>query len=84
METCPVIYTEQRLLNRTEKLLADYLDDERQAVALAPHVYIPEGLTQEAQDHRIEEVIISVLAEALDHGDCCEYVSGQRRDTLRG
>ena len=78
------LYTEHRLLNRTERLLADYLDDERQAVALAPHIYLPEGLTPEEQTQRIEALVISILAEALDRGECCEYVSGQRRDTLRG
>lgn len=80
----PRIENNQRLLTRTELLLADYLDDERQALTLAPHIYIPEGLTEPEQARRIEDAVITVLAEALDRGECCEYVSGQRRDTLRG
>jgi len=79
-----VVIQPQRILNQTERLLADYLDNERQAIALAPHIYLPEGLTPEEQTQRIEELVISILAEALDRGECCEYVSGQRRDTLRG
>lgn len=76
--------TDQRLLSRTEQLLANYLDNERQALALAPHVYIPEGLSPSEEEQHIEGAVISILAEALDRGDYCEYVSGIRRDTLRG
>jgi len=47
-----------RILERVEKLLADYLDNERQAIALAPHVCIPEGLTlAEENDHIAQEII---------------------------
>lgn len=83
MTTAISLRTDQRLLSRTEQLLADYLDNERQAVALAPHVYIPEGLSPTELEKHIEGVVISILADALDRGDKCEYVSGLRRDTLR-
>lgn len=63
---------EQRILSRTERLLADYLDNERQAIALAPHIYLPEGLTPEEQAQRIEEQVISVWPDwrILYQGKC--------------
>jgi len=77
-----------RILERVEKLLADYLDNERQAIALAPHVYIPEGLTLAEENDHIAQEIIKVLVDALEARvgrlEPIEYVGGQRRDILRG
>ena len=72
-----------RLLTRTEQLLAEYLDDERAAIALSPHVYIPEV---EDPTPFIEAAVINTLVTALEevHGQhaVLECV-GQRRDQLR-
>jgi hypothetical protein len=76
-----------RLLTRTETLLCDYLDNERQAVALAPHVFIPEGLTFEEESAMVEKAIVRVLVDALENSvgfTNLVYVGGERRDTLRG
>jgi hypothetical protein len=35
---------EKETLTRTERLLAEYLDNEGQAVTLAPYVHIPEAI----------------------------------------
>jgi hypothetical protein len=75
------------LLTRTERLLADYLDNERQAIALAPHVYIPTALTPEEEKECVAQAVIRVLVDALEARvglKPVEYVGGERRDTLRG
>lgn len=72
-----------RLLTRTERLLAEYLDDERAAVALAPHVYIPEV---DDPTPFIEAAVINTFVAALTevHGQHAVLeCQGQRRDTLR-
>ena len=72
-----------RLLSRTEQLLCDFMGDERAAVALAPHVYIPEV---DDPTPFIEAAVINTLVAALTevHGtDTLVYVTGERRDTLR-
>jgi hypothetical protein len=75
-----------RVLDRTERLLSDYLDNERQAVALAPYVYIPLGTPEEEQAN-VAKAVIQVLVDALEQSvgmSGVYYLGGQRRDTLRG
>jgi len=72
-----------RLLTRTEQLLADFLDDPRAAIALSPHVYIPDVPDPTPF---IEAAVINTFVAALEevHGpDTLVYVGGERRDTLR-
>lgn len=76
-----------RVLTELEQALADYLGNERQAIALAPQV--AEKLTWEEglNSTTLERAVTRVLVDALEatHGlDTAEYVGGQRRDTLRG
>ncbi len=72
-----------RVLSRTESLLAEYLDDPRAAIALSPHVYIPDVPDPTPF---IEAAVINTLVAALEevHGQhaVLECV-GQRRDQLR-
>ena len=72
-----------RVLDRTERLLSDYLDNERQAVALAPYVYLPEGSTENDVAREVTKVLVNALEEAVGLSGV-EYLGGIRRDTLRG
>ena len=78
-----------RILTATEQALIRYLGEESEthACAIAPHVYLPTGLTPREQEQVIEQAVIGVLCDALEsiHGTSrLEYVGGTRRDTLRG
>ena len=74
-----------RVLTRTEVLLCEFMGEgrEREACALAPHVYIPDVSDPTPF---IEAAVINTLVAALEevHGQhaVLECV-GQRRDTLR-
>ena len=72
-----------RLLTRTEQLLADFLDDPRAAIALSPHVYIPDVPDPTPF---IEAAVINTFVAVLTemHGQHAVLeCQGQRRDTLR-
>ena len=68
-----------RVLNHTELILTCYLGNERQAIALAPH--IPPSYCD--LEREIIKALVKVL-EAKNGFDKVEYLGGQRRDTLRG
>jgi hypothetical protein len=73
-----------RVLTPTECILANYLEDERQAVALAPHVALPKSPTHEQIDNAIAEVLVNALTAAGGKTTVLiEYLGGQRRDTIR-
>jgi hypothetical protein len=78
----PLPYCRERPLTKTEMLLLRVCDDERQAIALAKHITLPENATAE----QIEAVVTLALVRAKEAASGpadVEYVSGQRRDTLR-
>jgi hypothetical protein len=72
-----------RVLTPVERLLLSFCDDERQAIALAPHVNLPSDATEQ----EIESAVILALVRAKEacsgRAPQLEFVSGQRRDTLR-
>ena len=71
-----------RILTRTEMQFFSYLQDEREAIALASVCSLPEDATYA----QIEDAVLKCLTTALEHAglkDSIEYVGGQRRDTLR-
>jgi hypothetical protein len=73
-----------RILTPTESILANYLEDERQAVALAPHVALSKSPTHEQIDNAIAEVLVNALTAAGGKTTVLiEYLGGQRRDTIR-
>jgi hypothetical protein len=72
------------VLTALENRLLAYLDNERQAIALAVHC----PLSPDATDSEIGDFVCSVLADALLEANgrtsvLVEYLGGQRRDTLR-
>jgi hypothetical protein len=72
-----------RLRNRTENLLADWLDDPRAAVALAP--FISDAALADCTV-TVEEAVVIALVNALEErsGEAVvEYCGGERRDLLR-
>ena len=74
------------MLSPFERRLADYLDNERQAIALAPLV-LNKLSEWNVSDSEIQRAITQVLVDALEAAgglDSVEYLCGQRRDTLRG
>ncbi len=63
-----------RVLNHTEQALVDYLGNERQAIAMAPHV----NLIRDT----VEQAVIKVLVNALEAANgigAIEYLGGERR-----
>jgi hypothetical protein len=73
-----------RILTLTESILANYLEDERQAVALAPHVKLPDTPTGDQIDAAIAEVLVNALTAAGENTTVLiEYLGGERRDTVR-
>lgn len=73
-----------RILTATENILAEYLDNEAQALALAPHVTLPENPTSDQIDAAIAEVLVEALRSAQgETAVVVEYIGGIRRDTLR-
>ena len=73
------------VLNRTEIQLLSYCNSEREAVALAKVITLPEH----ANYYQIEQAVIAALCNGIEaaHGNnpvYVEYIMGQRRDTLRG
>jgi hypothetical protein len=73
-------------LNRTESLLLGWLGgdvNERQAIALAKHIVLSENPT----DSEIADAVMLALVaakEAVSGRSTVKYLSGIRRDTLRG
>jgi len=77
-----LISSEPRALTATETLLLTYCDSERQAIALAPYVHLNADATQP----EIEHAVLCALVHAKEAVSGCasvEFISGQRRDTLR-
>lgn len=72
-----------RVLTRTERLLVEYLDNERQAVALAPYIYLPHGCTEADVAREVTKVLVDALEDSIGLARV-QYLGGQRRDTLRG
>lgn len=84
-----------RAFTRLESYLADYLDNERQAMALAP--LIERKLQKFTGDSQLdlfqiwdaallERLVTAVLVDALEAAGGLadvEYAGGERRDTLR-
>jgi hypothetical protein len=71
-----------RVLTPTEIQLFAYTGNEREAVALAKIVLLPEHATYE----QIETAVIEALVRAKENvsGKAqIEYITGQRRDLLR-
>jgi len=71
-----------RTLTDTERLLCNYCNDERQAVALAPHC----SLSANATPQDIENAVMLALVrakEAVSGHVAVELISGQRRDLIR-
>jgi hypothetical protein len=74
-----------RVLNRTEIQLLSYCNSEREAVALAKVITLPEH----ASYAQIEQAVIAALCngyEAIQGNESVvvEYLCGQRRDLIRG
>jgi hypothetical protein len=73
---------QSRSLTSTETLLLKCCDNERQAIALAPHVSLPDNATKQ----QIQDAVILALVkakEAVQGTAEIEFISGQRRDLLR-
>ena len=72
-----------RVLNDIERLLLNYVDNERQAIVLAPHV----RLSADPSEQELQDAVILALVSAKQAisgpAPQLEYVSGQRRDTIR-
>ena len=84
--TQSLVPSQGRLLNEIETLLANYLDDERAACALAPCVKLPveaSGTTDTEIENAIAEVLCQAYCASGQTTVLVEYVCGQRRDTLR-
>jgi hypothetical protein len=74
-----------RVLNPTEKRLFDYLYNERQAIALAPHMpHIGYYSSEESVSRAVIMVLVNGLETALGTKGIAVYCGGERRDTLRG
>ncbi|MGB8783537.1 MAG: hypothetical protein WCD02_10500 [Terriglobales bacterium] len=73
-----------RLLNRTEALLCDFMGEgrEREAVSLAPFVFLREGCTEQEVEDAVTLAFVAVLEEVHGQHAVLECV-GQRRDQLR-
>ena len=71
-----------RVLNQTEIQLLSYCNSEREAVALAKVIDLPE----DADYYMIEQAVTAALCTGLEMANGpaeVEYIGGQRRDTLR-
>ncbi|MFZ0732189.1 MAG: hypothetical protein WAM79_07690 [Candidatus Sulfotelmatobacter sp.] len=71
-----------RPLTRTEEQLYNYCMNERQAVQFAKFIMLPENASFELIENSVAMLLVRVK-EAADGRTEIEYVSGQRRDTLR-
>jgi hypothetical protein len=71
-----------RPLTRTEILLFTWLDNERQAIALAKFVELREDATADDVADAVCRALVAAK-EAIDGRACVEYVSGRRLDTFR-
>lgn len=71
-----------RPLTRTEEQLYNYCMNERQAVEFAKFIMLPENASFELIENSVAMLLVRVK-EAADGRTEIEYVSGQRRDTLR-
>lgn len=72
----------QRPLTRTEIQLFTFCGDERQAVALAKHVTLPDHATTQQIETAVTLALVRAK-ESLDGKAEVEYIGGIRRDTLR-
>jgi hypothetical protein len=72
-----------RVLTPLEIQLFSYLGSEREACALAPFVYLPEHATYNEIENAVCAALVRVK-EARDGRAQVEYITGQRRDLLRG
>jgi hypothetical protein len=72
-----------RVLTSTEAALFSYTGSERQAVALARVIHLPEDATYDQIEYAVEVTFVKMLEQM--HGPAqVEYLGGLRRDTLRG
>jgi hypothetical protein len=71
-----------RPLTRTEILLFTWLDDERQAIALAKFVTLQDDATAEDVADAVMRALVAAK-EAISGRAQVEYIGGERRDTLR-
>ncbi len=71
-----------RVLTHTEMQFFSYVDNEREAIALARVATLPENATYA----EIETAVLGCFMTALEHSglkDTVQYVGGERRDTRR-
>ena len=71
-----------RPLTRTEEQLYNYCMNERQAIEFAKYITLPENASFELIENSVAMLLVRVKEAADGHTEI-EYVSGQRRDTLR-
>jgi len=71
-----------RLLTRTEEQLYNFCMNERQAIEFAKYITLPENASFELIENSVAMLLVRVK-EAADGQTEIEYLSGQRRDTLR-
>lgn len=71
-----------RPLTKTELLLFTWLEDERQAIALAKFVTLQDDATAEDVADAVCRGLVAAK-EAISGRAQVEYLGGERRDTLR-
>lgn len=71
-----------RVLSSTEQQFYNYCMDERQAVAFAKLVTLPENASYEYIENVVAMLLVKVK-EAADGPSRVEYVCGHRRDIWR-
>ena len=72
----------QRPLTRTEIQIFTWCGDERQAIALAKHVTLPDNATAQQIETAVTLALVRAK-ESVSRRAEVEYVGGIRRDTLR-